>query len=89
MLKLDLTMAGNFGMNNKIRDRESISKTMVFPLTRVEMYAKLMLKSDVGIHPLSNFTIIVNPKFSNIESLGRLIQYASGFSDKDLQDDQM
>ena len=42
--------------------------------------------TDVGIHQLSNFTIIVNPKFSNIESLGRLIQYASGLGDEDIHD---
>ena len=46
-------------------------------------------KSDIGIHPLSNFTIIVNPKFSNIENLGRLIQYASGLGDEDIREDSV
>ena len=45
--------------------------------------------TDVGIHPLSNFTIIVNPKFSNIESLGRLIQYTSGLADEDIRYDRV
>ncbi len=45
--------------------------------------------TNVGIHPLSKFTIIVNPKFSNIESLGRLIHFASGFADEDIREDSV
>jgi len=36
--------------------------------------------------PLSNFIILVNPKFSNIQSIGRLIHYASGFKEDEIID---
>ena len=39
--------------------------------------------------PLSNFIILVNPKFSNIQSIGRLIHYASGFKEDEIIDGQI
>jgi len=44
---------------------------------------------QVGAAPLTNFIIKVNPKFSNIENLGRLIHYANGFDEKNFLDGQI
>ena len=44
---------------------------------------------QVGAAPLTNFIIKVNPKFSKIENLGRLIHYANGFDEKNFLDGQI
>ncbi len=45
--------------------------------------------SSVGVAPMSNFTIFVDSKFSNMESFGRLIHFVNGFDDKDLEEGQI
>jgi hypothetical protein len=35
--------------------------------------------TSVGVAPMSNFTIFVDSKFSNMESFGRLIHFVNGF----------
>ncbi len=45
--------------------------------------------TSVGVAPMSNFTIFVDSKFSNMESFGRLIHFVNGFDDKDLEEGQI
>lgn len=50
---------------------------------------KITVGSYIGSIEFSNFTLTVNPKFTNLENIGRLIEYGYGIKDEDVLDSEI
>ena len=83
--------------DNTVFDLESENKKSIDILDKNQVIIRENKKgnllidvgSSVGVAPMSNFTIFVDSKFSNMESFGRLIHFVNGFDDKDFEEGQI